>query len=75
MTLDQALERAEDSRRVALAIYSEMRELRELGLWNRARNQRYVQMEQLSHAMSFRYADLRAEAMRIEATARQSEAA
>ena len=67
MTIEQALERADDARRVALAIYSEMRELRELGLWNRARNQRYGQMAEMAHALSMRYADLRAEAMRIEA--------
>ena len=75
MNFHQAFERSEDARRVALAIYEEMRELRELGLWNRARNQRYWRMTELAHAMSMRYADLRAEALRIEAEQTAKEAA
>ncbi len=72
LTLEQALERAEDAHRVALAIYDEMRALREQGLWNRERNRRWAQLGEQAHAMGMRYADLRADAMMIEAEMRKA---
>lgn len=69
MTYDEAIERAEDAKRVALAIYADMRELRKGGIWQPARNRRWEQLRQMAHSMSMRYADLRAEAMRIKAAA------
>lgn len=67
MTYEEAIERADDARRVALAIYGEMRDLRKGGIWQKDRCRRYEQPRQMAHSMSMRYADMQTEVMRIKA--------
>jgi hypothetical protein len=75
MTYEEAIERADDARRVALAVYAEIRDLRKGGIWQKDGCRRYEQLRQMAHSMSMRHADLQSEAIRIKAGLKIEEAA
>ena len=65
---EQAIQRAEDAKQSALAVYAFMREFKNGGLWQGPRYRRYEQLRQMAHSMSMRHADLLADAQRIKAS-------